>query len=137
MDYRQLRLERIKALIEQRFSKSKKDFADSVDIPPSSVSRWLLGGSSWKQGCGEKHARQIETNLRLPPGYLVMPELDLKAPVPEVEKPWPFKTVKRKRYDDLSKEGKQQVEGALRTAIADIEQSESSAGTKSGKRPAI
>lgn len=66
MDINQLRIEALKLLIGSR---KTKDFADQYDLDASYLSQMLNG----HRPMGEKAARNLETKVGLPAGYLTAP----------------------------------------------------------------
>lgn len=67
MDINQLRIEALKLLIGSR---KTKDFADQYDLDASYLSQMLNG----HRPMGEKAARNLETKVGLPAGYLTAPD---------------------------------------------------------------
>lgn len=60
------RLERVKALIEEKFNGSQADFSRAIGKAPAQVNQWLNG----YRNIGDAAALNIEKSLGLPQGYL-------------------------------------------------------------------
>lgn len=60
------RLERVKALIEEKFNGSQADFSRAIGKAPAQINQWLNG----YRNIGDAAALNIEKSLGLPQGYL-------------------------------------------------------------------
>ena len=60
------RLERVKALIEEKFNGSQADFSRAIGKAPAQVNQWLNG----YRNIGDAAALNIEKSLDLPQGFL-------------------------------------------------------------------
>lgn len=91
------RKERVKAIIRDRFKGKKVTLAHLIEVPPSTVSRWLMDESKdGYQNIGEKNARKIERILDLPDFELDAPDGNhIDEPVSSA---WPF-DVTRAQYE--------------------------------------
>jgi DNA-binding XRE family transcriptional regulator len=66
MDMAKMRMDRLRALIADRFDGNQSTFASAVGKMPNYISRLLKGSKRM----GEDFAREVETILKLPPRYL-------------------------------------------------------------------
>jgi hypothetical protein len=70
---------KVAAIIREKFHDGKNQFAEAVDVAPSTVSRWFMKGDGHKN-IGEKIARKIESRLKLGKYSL---DSDDPVPMPE------------------------------------------------------
>jgi len=80
MDVYAIRLQRIRALVAQRFDGNKGKFADAIGRKRPYVYRLFSATSTDRRAVGEVLARDIERRLNLPAGFLDREDSQATAP---------------------------------------------------------
>lgn len=65
----EIRIENIRAIIEDKFNGRQKDFAEHLGLNRNTVSRWM-GSNAVKSNVSDSTARNIEAAIGLEIGYL-------------------------------------------------------------------